>query len=52
MTHYILNNQNKKDNKFKKSVYDFCVQNYLIPQENHHLVVAHSVMEIQQALVK
>ena len=51
MTHYILNNQNKKDNKFKKSVYDFCVKNYLIPQENHHLVVAHSVMEIQQALV-
>ena len=51
MTHYILNNQNKKDNKFKKSVYDLCVQNYLIPQENHHLVVAHSVMEIQQALV-
>lgn len=51
MSNYILNNQNKKDNNFKKSVYDFCVQNFLIPQENNHLVVAHSVLEIEQALV-
>jgi hypothetical protein len=51
MIDYILNNQNKKDEKFKKSVYDFCYQNDLVPQENKFLVIAHSVMEIKQAVV-
>jgi hypothetical protein len=50
-TYYILDDSNKKDVKFLKSLYDFCNKNYLIQRENKYVVLAHSVMEITQAIV-
>jgi len=50
-THYILDDNNKKDVKFLKLVYDYCNENYLISSETKYVVVGHSVMEIKQALV-
>lgn len=48
---YIFSESNKKDANFFKLIYDFCVKNYIIPPENTHVVVGHSVMEIKQAVV-
>jgi hypothetical protein len=50
-TDYIFDTRNKTDVNLLKNVYDFCFQNCLIPMENNHVVVGHSVMEIEQALV-
>lgn len=51
MTYYIFNDKNKKDVNFLETVYNFCYENSLIPKENKHVVVGHSVMEIKEALV-
>jgi hypothetical protein len=50
-TDYILSENNKEDVKFTNSIYEYCKNNYFIPVENKHVVIAHSVMEIKQALV-
>ena len=48
---YILRDDNKKDVKFIKLVYDFCNENHFITPESKYVVMGHSVMEIKQALV-
>jgi hypothetical protein len=40
-----------KDVKFLETVYNFCYDNSFITKENKYVVVGHSVMEIQEALV-